>query len=88
MNKQDRMQCEALSLAKSRYRINADEHFTAMELDNFLPIDMDTSLGKVEQACNNAVETGFLEVWGTKHGKTAYKVKESILMDSIAQSIY
>ena len=88
MNKVDVIACEALALAKSRHRIDAAEYFTAMELDNYIPMYIDTNLREVELACDKMVDSGFLVVWGKKHGKEAYSVKESILMDSIAQSVY
>ena len=87
MDKIDQIACEALALAKSRHRIDAEEYFTAMELDNYIPMYIDTNLGEVERACYKMVDSGFLIVWGKKHGKEAYRVNESILMDSIAQSV-
>jgi hypothetical protein len=88
MNKLDSISCEALSLAKSRYRINAPEHFTAMELSNYIPMHIDTNLKEVKEACVKMVDNGFLEIWGRKYSSDAYRVKESILMESIALSEY
>ena len=54
--------------------VNGIEYFTAIELDSFIPMYIDTNLSKTTSACEELKSVGFLKVWGRKHNRIAYEL--------------